>query len=65
MVVHQRERHPRVVCTAAMDGAPGGENGQGIFWTGVFPAGQEVTGGDHTTVGAAAEPPEDELVEPS
>jgi hypothetical protein len=48
-----------------MDGAPGGEGGQGIFWAGVFPAGQEVAGGDHAAVGAAAEPPEDELVEPS
>ncbi len=31
MVVHQRERHPRVVSTAAMDGVLGGEAGQGIY----------------------------------
>jgi hypothetical protein len=62
VVVHQRKLHPCVVGITAMDSFPGGEGGQGVFRTIVLPAYQEVAGGDHAAVGAAALPPKDELM---
>ncbi len=59
VVVHQRERHPRILSTTAVNGAPGGEGGQGVLGGSVVAAGQQVAGWNHAAVVTAAQPPED------
>ncbi len=64
MVVDQAEGHPRVVGAGSVHGPPRRESRQGLLWGGVDLAGENVTGRQDGAVGAGAQPPRNEEVQP-